>query len=48
MQFIDGIFHENWFSTSIKPFTGSQGFGTKEEDISLRIEKVIKKSPYQS
>ena len=31
--------------------TTTQGFDTKEEeeeDISLRIEKVIKKSPYQS
>ena len=31
--------------------TGPQGFGTKEEEeeeVSLRIEKVIKKSPYQS
>ena len=30
---------------------GPQGFGTKEEeeeDIFLRIEKVIQKSPYQS
>ena len=29
----------------------SQGLGTKEEEeeeVSLRIEKVIKKSPYQS
>ena len=42
---------ELYYERSLYSIPRSQGFGTKEEeeeDIFLRIEKVIQKSPYQS